>query len=307
MGQDRARPEEFSGELKGHRLLMTSVRTGNTEIFLIDPYDGSATNLTRNPASHQRYPSWSPDGSRIAFTSDRDGAYNLYVMDADGGNVCQLTHDAAPHVVYFPSWSGDGKRIVFGLAGCEPALMCEIDVNGGPYRILGEGRDPHISAGGELLAFTRHLGAGYAVFLMETASGSIKQVTSHENPMGAVTPTFSPDGKTVAYSDAVDGCLELFTVSAESGEIRQLTNLRQFATCAAWSPDGKWITFRLTDEDFWNHPDRMKIAYAERRADKRPVWLMGADGSAPHPLEALRYQCGIDGSRAVWDPLGGER
>jgi TolB protein len=305
--QERARAEEFSGEFQGHRFLMTSVRTGNTEIFLVDPYDGSARNLTRNPGSHQRYPSWSPDGSRIAFTSDRDGAYNLYVMDADGGNLRQLTQDAAPHVVYFPNWSGDGQRIVFGLAGCEPALMCEIDACGGAYRVLGEGRDPHISADGKLLGFTRHLGAGYAVFVMEMATGAIEQLTTHQNSIGAVTPTFSPDGKTIAYSDTVDGCLELFAVSTGSGAIRQLTELRQIATCAAWSPDGRWLSFRLTDEDFWNHADRMKAAYAERRPDKRPVWTMGADGSAPHPLEALRYQCGIDGSRAVWDPTGGER
>ena len=305
--QSAARPEEFQGELNGHRLLMTSVRTGNTEIFCFDPYDGSARNLTRNPGSHNRYPSWSPDGARIAFTSDRDGTYNLYVMDSDGGNTRQLTHEKAPHVVYFPNWTGDGKRIVFGLAGCEPALMCEIDASGGPHRILGEGRDPHISPDGKLLAFTRNLSSGYVVFLLETASGKIDQVTAHENPIGAVTPTFSPDGKTIAYSDAVGNRLELFTVSVGSGEIRQLTELGRISTCAAWSPDGKWISFRLTDEDFWNHAERMKIAYAERRPDKRPVWVMHSDGSEPHPLEALRYQCGIDGSRAVWDPLGGER
>jgi TolB protein len=305
--QGLAHTEEFTGELAGHRFLITSVRTGNTEIFCVDPYTGSAANVTRNPASHQRYPSWSPDGSRIAFTSDRNGAYNLYVMDTDGGNVQQLTYEAAPSVVYFPNWSGDGKRIVFGLAGCEPPLMCEIDANGGSKRILGAGRDPHISPDGKQLAFTKYLSTGYAVFLMETDSGKVSQITSHENLMGAVTPTFSPDGKSILYSDSVSHALELFCVSVESGEIRQLTNLGGFSTCAAWSPDMQWISFRLTDEDFWNHADRMQRAYAERRPDKRPVWVMRADGSEPHPLEALRYQCGIDGSRAVWDPLGGTR
>ena len=305
--QDRAHLVDFSGELAGHRFLMTSVRTGNTEIFCVDPYTGSAMNLTRSPASHQRYPSWSPDGARIAFTSDRDSAYNLFVMDADGGNVRQLTHEAPPRVVYFPNWSGDGKRIVFGLAGGEPPLMCEIDASGGDYRILGEGRDPHISPDGATLAFTKFLRTGYAVFLMDLSSGRVSQATEHENPMGAVTPTFSPDGKKVLHSDAVGDALELFCLCVESGEIEQLTALGKFATCAAWSPDMKWISFRMTDDDFWNDEERMRVAYAERRPDKRPVWVMSADGSSPHPLEALRYQCGIDGSRAVWDPQGRER
>lgn len=305
--QALAQPAEFSGELAGHRFLMTSVRTGNTEIFCVDPYTGSATNLTKSPACHQRYPSWSPDGARIAFTSDRDGAYNLYVMNATGGNVCQLTREAGPRVVYFPNWSGDGKRIVFGLAGIEPPLMCEVDATGGEYRVFGEGRDPHIAPDGKLLAFTRFLNSGYAVFLMELDSGKIIQVTQHENHVGAVTPTFSPDGKRVLYSDTAGDALELFCLSVETGEIDQLTSLERFATSAAWSPDKKWISFRVTDEDFWNHPDRMQRAYAERRPDKRPVWVVGADGSSPHPLEALHYQCGIDGSRAVWDPQGREK
>ena len=305
--QMQAHPAEFSGELAGHRFLMTSVRTGNTEIFCVDPYTGSAINLTKCPISHQRYPSWAPDGARIAFTSDRDGAYNLYVMDADGGNVRQLTHRAAPQVLYFPSWSGDGSRIVFGLAGCEPPLMCEIDASGGTYRVLGEGRDPHISPDGKLLAFTRYCSSGYSVFLMETDGGRVTRVTEHENPIGAVTPTFSPDGESILYSDSIGSALELYCVSVASGDIRQLTKLGKFATCAAWSPDMRWISFRVTDEDFWNHADRMKLAYAQRRPDKRPVWVMRADGQEPHPLEALRYQCGIDGSRAVWDPRGETR
>lgn len=303
--QGRARASEFRGELAGHRLLMTSVRTGNTEIFCFDPYTGSATNLTKSPGSHQRYPSWSPDGTQIAFTSDRDGAYNLFVMRADGGSVRQLTSIRAPQAVYFPGWSGDGRRIVFGLAGCEPALMCEVDSGDGEaYRVLGEGRDPNLSPDGKLLAFTQYVESGYAVFLKEIDSGRVMRLTERENAIGAVTPTFSPDGKSILYSDATGTGLELYCVSVASGETVQLTTLGQFATCAAWSPDMRWISFRVTDEDFWNRADRMALAYSERRPDKRPVWIMRADGSEAHPLEALRYQCGIDGSRAVWDPLG---
>ncbi len=44
------------GEFPGHKLLITSVRTGDTEIFLVDPFYGDWTNLTRSPASQERYP-----------------------------------------------------------------------------------------------------------------------------------------------------------------------------------------------------------------------------------------------------------
>jgi hypothetical protein len=39
----------LSGELSGHKFLITSVRTGDTEIFLVDPYMGDAVNLTLSP------------------------------------------------------------------------------------------------------------------------------------------------------------------------------------------------------------------------------------------------------------------
>jgi WD40 repeat protein len=95
----------FSEESAGHKFLVTSVRTGETEIFLVGPELGDAINLTRSPNSEERYPCWSPDGKQVAFTSNRDGTYNLYVMNADGSNVRRLTLEKDPTVAYMPSWS----------------------------------------------------------------------------------------------------------------------------------------------------------------------------------------------------------
>jgi hypothetical protein len=83
---------------------------------------------------------------------------------------------------------------------------------------------------------------------------------------------------------------------------QQLTRLGQAATTPAVSPDGKWISFRLCDEIYRRDSKSSERAYRERRADKRPVWIMGSDGSRPHILEPLHYQITIDGSRAPWRP-----
>lgn len=290
-----------SAELDGQQLLVTSVRTGNTDVFLVNPATGDARNLTRHPAE-DRYPAWSPDGRLIAFTSDRDGAFNLYVMNSDGGEVRQLTREKSPAVCYFPSWSGDGKQIVFGLAGEKTAIMATIAPDGSNFKSLGEGRDPFISPDGRRLAFTKRAGQGFAVFVRNVDGSGERQLTTNENRIGAVGPTWSPDGTKILYSDQVGQALEVFVVDAGGGAPRQLTSLGRLSASALYSPDMKWISFRVTDEAYWRNAATRDKVYQEKAGEKRPVYVMRADGSNPHVVEVLRYQCAMDGSRAAWRP-----
>jgi hypothetical protein len=91
-------------------IVFASDRTGNYEIFLLDPETGLTTQLTNEPAADIE-PVWSPDGNYIAFTSDRDGDFEVYVMRANGSDVRQLTNNNAEERQ--PRWQPDGLFIVF--------------------------------------------------------------------------------------------------------------------------------------------------------------------------------------------------
>ena len=287
-------------DLKGQQFLTTSVRTGDTEIFLVDPTSGDATNLTRSPRSEERYPCWSPDGRQFAFTSDRDGTMNLYVADASGENVRKLTDLKAPAVAYMPSWVCD--RIVFGLHAGK-AEIGSVSSAGGEVSVLGAGHDPVLSPDGRHISFTGEVPGGVTVFVMDADGSHRRQVVKEANSWGAVFPDWSPNGKKIVYAFKVGEGLELFIVDAEGMEPpRKLTNLGGISTPAAWSPDGSWISFRHTDEAYWRNPERTKKVYAEKPGDKRPVWVVRPDGSEAHVVECLRYQCAMDGSRAAWRP-----
>jgi hypothetical protein len=91
-------------------VVFASNRSGNYEIYVLDPATGLTTQLTNNPANDID-PQWSPDGTQIVFASDRDGDYELYVMQPDGTDVKQLTNNQAQDVL--PRWQPDGADIVY--------------------------------------------------------------------------------------------------------------------------------------------------------------------------------------------------
>jgi TolB protein len=291
-----------AGDLGGHELLVATFRTGDTEIFIVNPDTGDARNLTRSPKSQERYPSWSPDGKRVAFNSDRDGAFNLYLIDADGANLRQLTHEKRGVETGMQSWTAGGKWIYFGLFGKGEPRMCRIAPDGSEFQEIGKGIDPAVSPDGKKIAFARVLGDGHHLFVMDADGANERKLTDQGNPFGGVHPAFAADGKTIVYADRVGDALEIFRIDPDGKNVKQLTKLGMAATTPAVSPDGKWISFRLCDEIYWRDRKTSEKAYRERRADKRPVWVMGIDGSNPHVIESLRYQTTIDGSRAPWKP-----
>ena len=86
-------------------------RTGNFEIFAIEP---ETVNPERRLTFRRHYdvePVFSPDGKRIAFTSNTDGNFEIYVMNSDGSGLLRITRN--PGDDSGPSWSPDGKKLVF--------------------------------------------------------------------------------------------------------------------------------------------------------------------------------------------------
>jgi TolB protein len=298
-------PTTRAGDLAGHELLVTSVRTGDTEVFIVGPDTGDMRNVTRSPRAEDRYPCWSPDGRRIAFTRDRGEFKDLLVIAADGAG--ERTVLRGDFTCYMPSWqvTPDGERIVFGMHGPRPE-MASIRPDGTDLKVLGEGHDPTLSPDGKLICYTGHPPeGGVTVYVMAWDGSEKRRVVKGTSRVGATFPDWSPDGRQVVYSFPVGEALELFVINLDGTGERQLTRFggTSVATPAAWSPDGAWVSFRKTDERYWGNEARMKQVYAERPADKRPVWVIRPDGTDARVVECLRYQCAIDGSRASWRPL----
>jgi dipeptidyl aminopeptidase/acylaminoacyl peptidase len=56
-------------------------------------------------------------------------------------------------------------------------------------------------------------------------------------------PSWSPDGKLVAFDSIKSGNLDIYVVSAEGGPVRRITTDPADEAAAQWSRDGHWIYF----------------------------------------------------------------
>jgi dipeptidyl aminopeptidase/acylaminoacyl peptidase len=67
-------------------------------------------------------------------------------------------------------------------------------------------------------------------------------------------PTWSPDGKSIAFISNMSGRNNLWLVPADGGWPLQLTVGEQRQTAPAWSPDGKWIAYQsdYDGDELWD-------------------------------------------------------
>lgn len=74
----------------GSRILFSSERDGDFDIYVVRPDGWDLQNLTDNEFA-DIWAAWSPDGKKIVFDSDRDGNFEIYVMNADGTGELRLS------------------------------------------------------------------------------------------------------------------------------------------------------------------------------------------------------------------------
>ncbi len=101
----------------GKRLLVSSDRSGNADLWMLPRDGGEWMQVTSEPTPDWQ-PKWSPDGQDIAFYSYRTGRREIWVMPVSGGPARQLTAGNATNPEsWFPAWSPDGREIAFSSSG----------------------------------------------------------------------------------------------------------------------------------------------------------------------------------------------
>jgi Tol biopolymer transport system component len=223
----------------GRQITFYTERDGKADLAVVDRSGENYRTLTRTPAD-EGGPAFSPDGQLIAFDSDAGGGFDIWVMRKDGTDARRLTTDPARDVS--PVWSPDGRRIAFMSSRDNPEFdLYEMDADGGNSRRLTHGSSnwfPQYSADARRLIF--HVMRD--VHVMDLATGAMTRLTTE--PMNGMHPSWSPDGRQVAFMSWRNGRTELFRMNADgSGQELLLSMPNGDAVDPRWSPSGDAIAF----------------------------------------------------------------
>lgn len=86
--QGESEPASWSAD--GRRILFSSWRDGNPEVYVVNA-DGCALRRLTRSAREDWAADVSPDGRKILFSSDRSGFRQVYTMNVDGSRVRNLS------------------------------------------------------------------------------------------------------------------------------------------------------------------------------------------------------------------------
>ncbi|MFC2167102.1 Ig-like domain-containing protein, partial [Acidobacteriota bacterium] len=242
------------------KIVFTSNRTGNYDIFSMNADGTGVTQLSADPATDSR-PSFSPDGTQILFSSRRTGNGDIYVMNTDGTGVTQLTDVSA--VDLHPCWSPDANKIVFESNRDGNNEIYSMNVDGTELARLtddsGSDSKPKWSPDGSKILFVSDRDGDYELYVMNTDGTGLTQLTENEIRDG--DPSWSPDGSKIAFVSTRDGNYEIYIMDADgSGVIRM-----SFDDDADWYP-------------CWS-PWGTKIVFQSNRDGDYEIYAMNADGT----------------------------
>jgi Tol biopolymer transport system component/serine/threonine protein kinase len=250
---DQARVEFVDVSPDGSRVVVSSDRSGNPDLWSMPAVGGELQQLTDDPTPDW-LPAFSPDGSEIAFYAYRSGNRDLWIVPSTGGQARQVTRDEGSDSS--PGWSRDGKRLLFYSNRSGSWDLWSTATDGTEVEQLTEGmatdRFPRMSPDGEWILYSTSREGEAGLWLMPVTEGSERRLTEAI----AYYPAWSPDGRWVYFTPSRRPDDNLWSVSVDGGEpspVSDFKGKRGRLGRSALAVDGDWIYFTWEEDlgDIW--------------------------------------------------------
>jgi TolB protein len=219
----------------GRRIAYTSYKDGNPDLFMLDLETGRA--ITESDEQGLNIAGgFSPNGEKLLMTLSRGKSPNLYLKDLATGAIERLTfHFGADST---PTFSPDARQAAFVSDRSGNPQIYMLDLATKQARRLSNLNwcdSPAWSPTGEWIAF-----AGRAnrkdkmdIFLVDVTGAQIRQLTHGEG--SNEDPTWSPDGRLLAFSSTRDGRSQIYVMDADGSAPRRIADLPGASSTPHWS------------------------------------------------------------------------
>jgi TolB protein len=271
-GDPRRMAHEFSDEivklLTGKDGIATSkIAYVSGDAIKVMDYDGANERVFASDGPHVLFPQFSPDGRYIAYVSYKSGMPNIVVRTSDGGLIGGTHFDATTSS---PSIS-PGGQLAFSSAIAHDGSM-EIFVSNldgsGRHQLTRTSRAVNIAprwnpATGREIAFISDRGGSPGIYVMDSSGANQRPLIARGGH--ADSPSWSPDGRYIAYTFGGEEGYQVFVSDVSTGQQLELTS-RGRNESPSWSPDGRHIVFQST------------------RSGRSEIWQMHIDGTGQRQL-----------------------
>ncbi|HNH82777.1 MAG TPA: protein kinase [Acidobacteriota bacterium] len=254
------------------------------------------------------YPTFSPDGRSMVYCSDKSGGFELYIKQlVAGGRELQLTTDGEQNVQ--PAWSPDGEWIAYHSKNRSGIWVISV-LGGSPKQLSEFGSRPIWSPDGKLLAFQSDgltdLSGNAApaqppstIWTVPARGGNPQAVTQVGNPAGGHgTPSWSADGKWIAFATYDRRTSAIWAISTESKELVRIVATQRYIYDPIFAPDGKGIFYSAVLEDGNYGMWKIDVSPTSCEPDGEPYQLANLGIGTPRHLTISK-----DGKKIAYSAL----